>query len=166
MISITEFFRRRCGYFAFSLLSLFILFNASCKNKVTPTETETDTIIEQPGDTLPGDFADFYDRFHTDSVYQLEHIVFPLEGLPHSEGDHDTIRSQRHYWQRADWKKHNHFNDPSGTFEHWYEVLDDKLVDHYVQLRGTNMVIHRRFAKLDDEWFLIYYAGLRPHDQD
>jgi len=31
---------------------------------------------------LPDDFKKFYEKFHTDSSYQMKHIIFPLEGIP------------------------------------------------------------------------------------
>ena len=129
--------------------------------------TDQIAIEETPApDTLPQDFEEFYDRFHSDSLYQLDHIVFPLEGLPHSTGDGDTTDvTKRFFWQREGWKKHNHFNDPSGQFEHWYEVKGDRVVEHYLQIKGTKIVMHRRFAKLDDEWYLIYYSGLREREE-
>ena len=138
---------------------LLLLFD-SCAQKTPPVEE-----VQQESaavDTLPDDFVAFYDRFHTDSQYQMDHIIFPLEGLPNSTGDGDTLSAQRFFWQRDDWKKHNHFTDPSHQFEHWYEVLNDRIIEHWVQMKGTDLVIRRRFAKMDDEWFLIYYAGMRP----
>lgn len=95
----------------------------------------------------------------------MSHILFPLEGLPSSEKDNDTISEKRFYWQKADWKKHNTFTDPSNQFEHWYEVIGDRIIEHWIQMKGSNMFIHRRFAKLDDGWYLIYYAGLRPMEK-
>ena len=140
-----------------------VLITSSCKPKpVIPEETRA---TEESVDTLPADFVEFYDQFHTDSLYQLNHIIFPLEGLPNSLGDGDTTSTQRFFWKREEWKKHNHFTDPSKQFEHWYQVLDERLIEHWVQMKGTDMVIHRRFAKLDDGWYLIYYAGLRPMEK-
>lgn len=92
----------------------------------------------------------------------MDHIVFPLEGMPASTGDDDTLITGRFFWQRNEWKKHNHFTDPSNQFEHWYQVLDERIIEHWIKMKGTNLVMRRRFAKLDDEWFLIYYSGLRP----
>jgi len=164
---------------AFSFLLtgiIFVLVFTNCKPK--PEVPGSTVVEEQPVDTLPADFVEFYNRFHTDSLYQMEHIIFPLEGLPNSLGDGDTTNSmgqgagnreqgsaKRFYWKREEWKKHNHFTDPSGQFDHWYQVLDERLIEHWVQMKRTDMVIHRRFAKLDNGWYLIYYAGLRPHEK-
>jgi len=96
----------------------------------------------------------------------MEHIIFPLEGLPPSTGDGDSTTAQRYYWQKAEWKQHNQFTDPGGNFEHWYEVLNDRVIEHWIQMKGTNLYMKRRFAKLDDGWYLIYYRGLRPMDRE
>jgi hypothetical protein len=117
-------------------------------------------------DTLPDDFVAFFDRFHTDSAYQMEHIMFPLEGLPTSTGDGDTLTTTRYFWQKADWKIHHRFTDPGHDFEQWYEVLNDRVIEHWIQMKGTNLYMKRRFAKLADGWHLIYYQGLRPTNRE
>lgn len=113
-------------------------------------------------DTLPNDFVIFFNRFHEDTAYQMKHITFPLAGMPPTSGTRDTILQERFFWQRDNWTKHKHFNDPGGDFDNWYLVLNDRIIEHWIQLKGTNMYMKRRFAKLDDDWYLIYYQGLRP----
>ncbi len=95
----------------------------------------------------------------------MAHIIFPLEGLPSTSGDGDTLITDRYFYQKASWKKHNRFTDPGGDFDHWYEVLNDRIIEHWIQLKGTNLHMRRRFAKLDDGWYLIYYQELRPTDR-
>ena len=168
MIYIIEFFRKQRGCFAFSALLLVFLSHQGCKPKVSETGNEASE--EVAPDTLPDEFAVFYDKFHTDSAYQFEHIIFPLEGLPDALEVSDTITSQRFYWQKEDWKLHSHFKDPGGQYEQWFEVINDRIIEHWVQLKGKNMFIHRRFAYLSKEenprnsdgWVMIYYAGMRP----
>ena len=164
MIFTTGCYLKLRGCFVYSAILLYSLSFTNCKKAVTNVEkqaVESEAVI----DTLPDDFVTFFERFHTDSAFQLEHIIFPLEGLPGSIEETDTIATQRYFWQRQDWVKHNPFTDPAHQFEHWYEVLDTRLIEHWVQLKGTKMVIQRRFAKLDDGWYLIYYAGMRPAEK-
>ena len=116
-------------------------------------------------DTLPKEFVTFFDQFHEDTAFQLAHIVFPLEGLPNSQGETDTMPVMRYFWQRENWKFHRHMTDPSNQFENWFEVLDPRIIEHWVQAKGTNLFMQRRFAKLSDGWYLIYYAGMRPRDK-
>ncbi|MBK9984556.1 MAG: hypothetical protein IPP15_19690 [Saprospiraceae bacterium] len=163
MTYIIEFFRRQRGYFACSVLLLAILISPGCKQKGEPAGNETEEKVT--GDSLPPDFLAFFDAFHNDSAYQMAHILFPLEGLPSSDKPNDTIATKRFFWQKADWKKHNLFTDPAHQFDQWFEVIGDRVVEHWIQMKGSNMFIRRRFAKLDDGWYLIYYAGLRPMEK-
>lgn len=120
---------------------------------------------EQKQDTLPKDFETFFEKFHQDTAYQLAHIVFPLQGLPNSQNDTLSDPSTRFYWQRESWLPHRPFTDPSHQFDQWYEVHDARLIEHWVHMKGTNLFLVRRFAKLDNGWFLIYYAGMRPNSK-
>ncbi|HJW29232.1 MAG TPA: hypothetical protein VJ508_08255, partial [Saprospiraceae bacterium] len=129
-----------------------------CKQAKAPS-TEDETATTQ--DTLPKDFIEFYDRFHRDTAYQMAHINFPLEGLPNSQNDTVSNPTERFYWQRSTWIKHNPFTDPSQQFDQWFETPTDRVVEHWIHMKGTNLFLHRRFAKLDDGWYLIYYAGMR-----
>src|SRR5687768_18004193 len=104
MKSISESFQKQLWYFVFTSLLLLPLILGSCGKKNSSNDnTEAE---EQVVDTLPDDFVAFFDRFHADSQFQMDHIIFPLEGLPNSTGDSDTVITERFYWQRADWKKH------------------------------------------------------------
>ena len=136
------------------------MLNESCKQG-NNTTTEDPSAMSIP-DTLPGDFVKFFKQFHEDSAYQMAHIIFPLEGLQNSTGDGDTTSNTRYYWQKADWKIQHHFTDPGQDFEHWYEVMNDRIIEHWIQMKGTNLYMWRRFAKLEDGWYLIYYQGMRP----
>jgi hypothetical protein len=142
---------------------LLPLLTGSCNNKSVNTTEEQNTSVAP--DTLPDDFVTFFRLFHEDSAYQMEHILFPLEGLPPTTGDGDTSTITRYFWQKADWKKHNRFTDPGHNFEQWYEVLNDRFIEHWIQMKGTNLFMKRRFAKLEGGWYLIYYQGMRPMDK-
>lgn len=111
---------------------------------------------------LPQDFLAFFDRFHADSAYQMAHILFPLEGLPATLEPDTLPRLQRFFWQRADWRLHKPLADPSGEFENWFEIKDQQIIEHWIRMKGTAMQMYRRFAKLDEDWFLIYYQDMRP----
>jgi hypothetical protein len=164
MNSIIACCRKWPGYFAWSLLLLPLFVSESCKPsaKEEIVKEEAATVP----DTLPDDFIYFFDRFGADSNYQKSHIVFPLEGLPNSTGDTLANSSQRFFWQKDEWQLHRSFKDPSQQFEQWFEILNDRVIEHWVWTKGTNLFLHRRFAHLSDgEWYLIYYAGMRPNSE-
>ena len=68
-------------------------------NNVAPIEATETEYTETEENRLPKDFLVFYDRFHSDSVYQLSHILFPLEGLP-PDTDSLTASSGTFRWQK------------------------------------------------------------------
>ena len=134
----------------------------SCKKEA---KSENSATTETEGDTLPSEFVAFFDRFHEDSAFQMAHITFPLEGLPNSNNDSVVNNAERYYWTRADWKIHHGFVDPSNQFTQWFEMIGDRMIEHWVHMKGTNLFLQRRFAKLSDGWYLIYYVGMRPRSE-
>lgn len=143
------------------LLSISILY-PSCKSSDKKENAEEQSSGQ---DTLPRDFVTFFDRFHADSAFQVEHITFPLEGLPNSNNDSIVNNAERYYWLRENWKMHHAFTDPSHQFDQWFEMIGDRIIEHWVHMKGTNLFLQRRFARLDNDWFLIYYAGMRPRSE-
>ncbi|MCB0568637.1 MAG: hypothetical protein KDC66_02690 [Phaeodactylibacter sp.] len=110
-------------------------------------------------------FTDFYERFHQDSAYQMAHITFPLEGLPQG-ADSVTIASGTFRWTPENWAIQHGFNLQSSDYEHQLRpVGDDAVIEKFVHRTG-DLAIVRRFARLGDEWYLIYYAGLNNVRKD
>lgn len=107
---------------------------------------------------VPSDFADFYTQFHTDSAYQMQHILFPLDGRPAS-GDNQDF-DEPHTWEKTSWKLHNfdHFDPDQYTVSR--KVTDSTLVTEFIIDRASGYGIKRRFAKFSDEWYLIYYDAM------
>ena len=114
--------------------------------------------VEDSG-KLPKDFMVFYDRFHSDSMYQLEHILFPLEGLP-PDADSLTANSGNFRWQRADWILHKHFDSMEGNFTQNLIPIGDQMVVEQIRHTQAAYGMQRRFAKMGDEWQLIYYGAM------
>lgn len=152
-----DYYRKLHGWLALSLLILLI---ASCK-----PQTNTASTIEEatPETELPADFIDFYERFQTDSAFQMAHINFPLEGLQATLMAPDSANTQKFYWKPETWRQQRKINDPKGEFESWFVVIDPGLVEHWIHLKNTPMKMFRRFAKSkNDTWMLIYYQDMRP----
>ncbi len=130
----------------------------SCKNvskQNSPDENiiEADTSLSQ----LPQDFVDFFNKFHTDSVFQMNHIVFPLEGaISAPESKNDSMIPYR--WRQDKWQLHHVYNSYNGIFTRkFYLINSDLIIERIV---GVNALfkMERRFGKLNDGWNLIYYS--------
>jgi len=108
---------------------------------------------------LSTDFMKFYMQFHTDSAYQMEHILFPMDGLP-PNADSTTIANNNFKWTREEWSMHHPFSNPDNVFNQEYVTMDDKTVIEYIIDNTSGFGMERRFSKLSNEWYLIYYSGM------
>ena len=127
-----------------SLIFFCCLAAFSCKDK-TNTGSVTDS------------FERFYEQFHQDSTFQLAHIIFPLKGIS-TDGD-SMGRDPNFHWQEDQWVLHKPFREDSGFERTWTEVGDGLITETIVQPQAQ-VGMERRFARLEDGWYLIYYAGL------
>ena len=136
--------------FFFALLMLAIL--SSCKKKATP-ETATDMA------KMSEDFRSFYEKFHSDSAFQHNHIRFPLQGLP-SDVDSATLADKDFYYTADIWKNHQPVDFSKGEFTQSVEALGDRMIVERIYKSDNSYAIERRFARLsDNEWYLIYYIA-------
>lgn len=118
----------------------------ACSNSVTEDATQVETTTE-----IPADFQDFYQQFHTDSVFQMAHIQFPLQS-PTGEGT--TIRIDADQWtiQRG-------IQPASGYTSHFTALTDDLIIEEIINPKDKTGLV-RRFLRDGDSWKLIYYQGI------
>lgn len=127
----------------------------SCKQK--------EEAAEATGDTLPQDFVTFYERFLKDSLYQMEHINFPLEGIPDNAlKDNQLLTDFR--WQADNWIMHRPIEKDGTGFSSSFSQLGPIIIEEILHESGQYGML-RRFANSGEEWRLIYYAGLNPLKQ-
>lgn len=105
---------------------------------------------------LPDGFSDFYYRFHNDSIYQLDHILFPLKEKDNGEN-----------WTTEDWVINKQFELNEEEFSVTMENFNG-IVTETIKANTGVFQLQRRFAKFDGQWTLIYYkedAFLNGFDQ-
>mgnify|MGYP000188651632 CR=1 FL=1 len=129
----------------FLIISLF-----SCKDK---NETPQDIYVE-----IPEDFVEFYDKFHSDTIYQIEHIHFPLEGIPAMSKGTD-LEGFSFWWERDGWKYHKPFDAMDGTFTRDFSNFAG-IITETIRDNSGQFTMVRRFSKMDGEWKLIFYKQL------
>ena len=107
--------------------------------------------------TLSAEFRSFYDKFLSDSVFQMQSIDFPLNGLPNLSEveDYENIK-----WQEENWIIHKPLNDPNNEFLVETETLGASLVIETISHKSGSFQMVRRFAKTTDGWKLIYFQDL------
>ena len=103
-------------------------------------------------------FEVFYAKFHQDSLFQMERITFPLEGLP-ANADSTALSNNNFRWQKEDWQMHKPFDSKNGEYEIKFSSFGEDLIIEKVMHKSGNYGMLRRFARISGEWHLIYYAG-------
>lgn len=142
--------------FVISVFTSVLIFSG-CKNDKTPLAqaTASDDAVE-----VPDDFRLFYDRFHEDTSYQSDHIIFPLDGLP---ANADTLAQGADFkWPKENWRWHRPMDPKLTGYSRQWEVLSPEMIVENIVETTSNIGMMRRFAKMGDEWMLIYYAGMNP----
>ncbi len=127
------------------ILALFTLVN--CERN-TDQENESDH-----------DFDVFYDKFLSDSSYQINHIQFPLAGRSYASGQqHSDFK-----WQREDWSIHRSFDPQETGFSSSFSKISDEFIIETILLNTGEYGMERRFSKFgNDGWHLIYFSDLHP----
>ncbi len=140
------------------ILGLLLLFSCS-SDKSSQTE-ESEAVVEEI--QIPDEFLFFYDRFHVDTNYQLDRIIFPLSGKPAS-GKFDMELSD-FKWTRDGWVLHKAFKEDDDTFERKFVVHTPDLISEFIYNQQYGFYMERRFGKLSDGWHLIYYADMQQRE--
>ncbi len=105
-------------------------------------------------------FESFYHKFHRDSAFQMGHITFPLEGLPPMG---DTISDRSAFrWQREQWVLHRDLSDELSGYDRDRTIFGEDIIVETIIQKDTDVGMERRFAKMDGDWMLIYYAAMNP----
>lgn len=135
----------------------FLVVFFACKNKQTAPEAPLATNSEAA--PLPEGFSDFYQKFHNDSLFQVEHIVFPLEGLPNN-ADSAIVAAKTFRWTPETWRMQRQVDFQVSEYKRDIVPLTETLVMERILHQSGDYGMVRRFAIVGGDWHLIYYAGV------
>ena len=103
-------------------------------------------------------FRDFYMRFHTDSLFQIAHTQFPLQGLPDIYSpSNDTLP---YFYYKSDWTMQRLIDLEKDNLVRRVEDQVFAIKEQLVDQQGYGL--ERRFMQDGDSWKLIYYSGYNP----
>jgi hypothetical protein len=139
----------------------------SCKKKSnTPSivdRVESSSIKSQLSySELTDDFKEFYLHFHSDSIFQMSCIFFPLEGLP-DNADPGFIGNEKYFWSPDQWVVQKELPNDDNKFSREYTTINDILIEETITDKELDLKLIRRFAKTGGGWRLIYYAGMNKY---
>lgn len=138
-----------------AFLSVFYFFKKIQTKPIKPT-TSVEVATEYET-SLPDDFYPFYDQFHTDSSFQMNSIVWPLNGIAQSS---DTTKlAEKVLWTKNDWTIHTPFDSHEGTFERVFTNYQGIITEQISANQGL-FTLEKKYTKLRGKWHLIYYQEL------
>ncbi len=111
----------------------------------------------------PAAFMDFYQKFHSDSLYQMTHITWPLKGQTDQKVDSLRTRKMLLEWMPETWHmQHTVDFSTSPDFIREFELMGDAFVIERIHYRAAEYGQERHFMQNDQgEWELIYYADMQ-----
>ncbi|TNE65448.1 MAG: DUF4348 domain-containing protein, partial [Bacteroidetes bacterium] len=112
------------------VLVVFCAAFSACQNPSSSSNTPSSPELTTQASAveLPEDFKAFYQKFHTDSLFQLEHIAWPLQGDKSVRVDAERMEKRTTTWEKATWHMHRPVDFSSGEFKQHWEVLGDALI--------------------------------------
>ena len=131
-------------------LCLILFSLLSCKKEKT---TISESPVSPTTKEIPSDFLAFYDQFHNDSIFQMNHIVFPVKS---------SLASVQ--YAKQDWRLHKPFNSQGGNFVRSFNNIGGIIIE-FIKEKNGFVTIERRFSKMDDDYHLIYYNIKSEFDQ-
>ncbi|MCS6928358.1 MAG: DUF4348 domain-containing protein [Saprospiraceae bacterium] len=139
--------------------SLLLLCFAACR------ERQSAPPIASPleGKDIPADFVAFYQKFHADSVFQVQHISWPLAGLTTEPAPDGTLSSKPIYWERENWRFQRAVDFSKGEFKQHLHALEGRyVVEVIAYAAASHYALERRFMRRSDgSWELVYYADMQ-----
>jgi hypothetical protein len=100
-------------------------------------------------------FEAFNDRFHSDSLFQMSRIVFPLEG-EYRDGWDSTQRTPG-TWVLMREKVKKSYTDPE--YKHAYGEKPDLVTEKY-WVDESGFLTERRFELRKGKWYLVYFTDI------
>ncbi len=136
---------------------ILVLSIASCKRSEP-------TLKQAESDALPADFVTFYEKFHADSVFQMAHISFPLEGYPMSPDSATLANNFR--WTADKWAMHRGNMFVDSLYTRRFEAPLPNMITEVIMQRDRPFGTYRRFLKRGDAWSLIFYSDMNRMDSN
>lgn len=137
---------RRLWFIIFSFVVL-----ASCTNQTKETaakDIKNDSLKTERKDYS---FVDFFKEFSEDSVFQKEHIKFPLENTYIFDVEDECDSTL--YWQKSEWQYINMKDTVIDGIEYVHEI---DTTNNTITIHGidTGILIEYYFSKSGNQWML------------
>ena len=104
-------------------------------------------------DSINPDFTQFYKKFITDSVFQINHVKFPINGM-YEECEGESVEATINNWRFLNFDIRNDFyyDLDSNLF-----YQNEKLFYYESHRKEVGIIAVLGFEKIDDIWYLVLF---------
>lgn len=139
----------------------------ACRNDNT-TSSAVNTGGIETIDALGGEnFGEFYDKFLSDSLFQVSRIVFPVAGRPKFV---DSLTHKDEFYYTPDvWAMHKKIDlTDTKKFNRKFTDFGIGLVQEIIEMKeGKDVLFIERRYRLDGKkWFLIFFGNLNVRNPE
>lgn len=93
----------------------------------------------------------FYQRFHQDSLFQIQRTRFPLDGYAIEGGNISP-------WKKEEWIMHkNGLENIDSQIYQTQRIERPGLMQEKIYQQDSGVLIERHFSLLQNRWFLTFY---------
>ncbi|MFC0779113.1 hypothetical protein [Flavobacterium sp. HJSW_4] len=122
------------------------------QNLNSEVAVKNDSLAKPIKKELPENFDEFNKKFHSDSLFQVSRVDFPIEGKHVSGFD-------QHEWTRKNWEFQVILVADKTEIEEYQHSLTktDTLITERFWIPDSGFEVERKFKLINNKWFLIYY---------
>jgi len=116
---------------------------------------KSDSIAKPIKKELPENFDEFNKKFHSDSIFQVSRVDFPIEGK-HVSG------FEQFNWTKKNWQFQVIPVAEKTEIEEYQHSLvkTDTLITERFWIPNSGFEVERQFKLINNKWFLIYYNDI------
>ncbi|UPZ15389.1 DUF4348 domain-containing protein [Flavobacterium humidisoli] len=116
---------------------------------------KSDSIAKPIKKELPENFDEFNKKFHSDSIFQVSRVDFPIEGK-HVSG------FEQYNWTKKNWQFQVIPVAEKTEIEEYQHSLvkTDTLITERFWIPNSGFEVERQFKLINNKWFLIYYNDI------
>ncbi|MDQ6529949.1 hypothetical protein [Flavobacterium sp. LHD-85] len=139
----------------FAFVSVFLSCTSKVKQESDLNYHKNDSVAKFVKEEQPESFEEFNKKFHSDSLFQVSRVDFPIEGK-HVAG------FEQYNWTRKNWQFQAipvAEKTEIGEYQHSL-VKTDTLITEKFWIDNSGFEVERQFKLIKNKWVLIYYNDI------
>ena len=138
-----------------TLYILLLTFFCSCEDTITLKSTQLQKVEEEK-------FEVFYNKFLSDSVFQLSRIKFPLLGECQDWGttgldEKGNPSSDKFVWNKDSWDILRKVNKSDAVDYDFKVIKEENKIIRTMKGKSFGFYLEETYERLEGKWYLTYF---------